>query len=52
LANFPKNLQKEAFVLVAVPKLISHFGGISRKKKKKKTTLCWSENIRGKKNSA
>jgi hypothetical protein len=36
LANFPKNLQKEAFVLVAVPKLISHFGGISRKKKKKK----------------
>jgi hypothetical protein len=36
LANFPKNFQKEAFVLVAVPKLISHFGGISRKKKKKK----------------
>jgi len=35
LANFPKNLQKEAFVLVAVPKLISHFGGISRKKKQR-----------------
>jgi hypothetical protein len=48
--EFPQNFQKEAFVLVAVPKRISHFGEISSQEKK--TTLCWSENIRGKKYSA
>jgi hypothetical protein len=42
-------LQKEAFVLVAVPKLISHFGGISRKKKKKKKQRCAGVKILGEK---
>jgi hypothetical protein len=36
LAKFPKNFEKEAFVHVAVPKLISHFGEISRQKKKQR----------------
>jgi hypothetical protein len=49
LANFPKNLQKEAFVLVAVPKLISLFGGISPKKKKKKKQRCAGVKILGEK---
>jgi hypothetical protein len=49
LANFPKNFQKEAFVLVAVPKLISHFGGISRKKRRKKQQRCAGVKILGEK---